>query len=79
MAGKKHRSRAKQYTSKGERRSSMKTPNRDQAQRLLNQVDALSKGKRIVMTFENPNKAETNKPFIRVMYDSKAPKGVILS
>ena len=73
------KSSGKQYVSKGERRSSMKTPNKDKAQRMLNQVNALAKGKRIVMTLENPNKAETNKPFIRVMYDAKTPKGQVLS
>ena len=69
----------KHYTSKGERRSSMKTPNKDKDQRMLNQVNALAKGKRIVVTMENPNKTETNKPFIRVMYDAKTPKGQVLS
>lgn len=55
----------KTYTSKGERRSSMKTPNRDPGQRLLNQMDALAKGKDVVFTIPNPNKNETNKPFIK--------------
>ena len=55
----------KTYTSKGERRSSMKTANRDPAQRLLNQMAALNKGKDVVFTIANPNKNETNKPFIR--------------
>ena len=56
----------KTYTSKGERRSSIKTRNKDSGQRLLNQMDALSKGKDVVFTMENPNKNETNKRFIKV-------------
>ena len=56
----------KTYTSKGERRSSMKTPNRDPGQRILNQMKALDKGKDVVFTMANPNKNETNKPFIKV-------------
>lgn len=67
----------KNYVSKGERRSSMKTPNKDKAQRMLNQVNALAKGKRIVMTLENPDKS--GPPFIRVMYDARTPKGQVLS
>ena len=66
----------KNYVSKGERRSSMKTPNKDKAQRMLNQVNALAKGKRVVMTLENPSK--NGPPFIRVMYDAKTPKGQVL-
>ena len=54
----------------------MKTPNKDKAQRLLNQVNALAKGKRVVMTIENPDK--NGPPFIRVMYDAKTPKGQVL-
>jgi len=35
--------------------------------RLINQLEAFSKGKRVMVTIPNPNvKAETNKPFIRV-------------
>ena len=71
----------KNYTSKGERRSSMSTRgvNVTAADRANRQMNALRKGKRIVMTIDNPNKAETNKPFIRVMYDAKTPKGQVLS
>ena len=57
--------------SKGERRSSMSTKNRDPGQRLLNQMDALEKGKDVVFTMPNPNKNETNKPFIRVKVSGK--------
>lgn len=53
-------------TSKGERRSSMSTKNRDSGQRVLNQIDALLKGKDVVFTIDNPNKTETNKRQIKV-------------
>jgi succinylglutamate desuccinylase len=36
------------------------------AQRVLNQLDAHQKGKRVMVTMANPNKTETNKRFIRV-------------
>ena len=64
MASKK--SSGNTFTSKGERRSSMKTKNTDPGQRLLNQMNALNKGKDVVFTMANPNKNETNKPFIKV-------------
>ena len=69
----------KNYTSKGERKSSISTRNTDPAQRLVNQRAAQARGKRVVYTVANPNKSETNKPFIRVMYDQKTPRGVVLS
>lgn len=59
-------SSGKNYTSKGERRSSAKTPNRDPGQKILNKMAALNKGKDVYFTMENPNKNETNKRFIRV-------------
>jgi hypothetical protein len=34
--------------------------------RVLNQLAAFRSGKRVMVTMENPNKAETNKRFIRV-------------
>lgn len=52
-------------TSKGERRSSIRTPNKDSGQRVLNQMNALAKGKDVVFTIENPNKNETNRKFIK--------------
>ena len=69
----------KNYTSKGERKSSISTKNTDPAQRLVNQRAAQARGKRVVYTVANPNKEQTNKPFIRVMYDQKTPRGVVLS
>jgi hypothetical protein len=35
-------------------------------ERLLNQLEAHKKGKRVVLTIRNPNKNETNKKFIKV-------------
>ena len=34
--------------------------------RLNNQVSAWRRGKKVMLTIHNPNKKETNKPFIRV-------------
>ena len=65
------RSSGKTYVSKGERRSSMKTPNKDKAQKMLNKMDALYKGKDVVFTMENPNKEETNRQFIKVRVNGK--------
>ena len=39
---------------------------RKSGQRLLNQRRAWLKGKNVVLTIENPNKNESDKPFIRV-------------
>ena len=39
---------------------------RNETTRLLNQLNSWSKGKRTMVTIENPNKNETNKRFIRV-------------
>lgn len=60
-----NKSSGKTYTSKSERRSSIRTKNVDPAKRLLNQMDALQKGKDIVLTMPNPNKNETNRKFIK--------------
>jgi hypothetical protein len=65
-------SKRSKYTSKGERSSmNRKVTNsirkdRPIGDRLLNQMKAWSKGKRTMVTIENPNKNETNKRFIRV-------------
>lgn len=48
--GKGKKASGKHYTSKGERRSSISTKNTDPAQRMLNQLHALMKGKNVVMT-----------------------------
>ena len=36
------------------------------AEKLLNKLDALGKGKRVMETIPNPDPTQTNKPFIRV-------------
>ena len=58
------------YTSKGESpnvsRRWLKLTRKDNDDRLFNQWDAFMKGKNVVLTIKNPNKNETNKPFIRV-------------
>jgi len=66
----KKKSRATQ-TSKGEIGNPMKTRLRHgdegyASQRITNQLKAHLKGKRVMLTIANPNKNETNKPFIRV-------------
>lgn len=38
----------------------------DSGQRIINQIDAYKKGKNVVVTIPNPNKNETNRPYIRV-------------
>jgi hypothetical protein len=67
------RSSGNHYTSKGERRnvakSTTKLGKRDYAnsmERLQNQYEAHSKGKRVMLTVANPNKNQTNMPFIKV-------------
>jgi hypothetical protein len=64
------KSSGKNYTSKGERRSSIgyrDTPE----QRMMNKLRALEQGKDVVFTIPNPNKNETNKPFIRQRISGK--------
>lgn len=64
------RSTRDSYTSKGERRNVsrrwLKLASKDRDDKLYNQWDAFVKGKNVVLTIKNPNKNETNKPFIRV-------------
>ena len=63
-----NKSSGKTYTSKGERRSSMKTPTKNSADKMLNKQAAWKKGSNPWVTIENPNKNEKDKPFIRVRY-----------
>lgn len=65
------KSSGKHEVSKGERRSSYGVKERDPAQKMLNKMKALEKGKDVVFTIENPNKNETNRPFIRMKIDGK--------
>jgi hypothetical protein len=71
----------KTYTSKGERKSSIGTKGVGVTpfEKMNRKMAAKEKGKRVVITVANPNAAETNKPFVRVMFDAKSPKGTILS
>ena len=60
-----------QYISKGQvptiNRKLRNAMRRDrQAERLIRQQEAFRKGKRTMVTIENPNKEETNKRFIKV-------------
>ena len=67
MAKKKSRDK---YTSKGVVGKTMKSrSNSDDdyaSRRLMNQQAAWQNGKNVVVTIQNPNKNETNKPFIKV-------------
>ena len=60
-------------TSKGERRSVSKSITKslridfiESGQRVVRQAEAFRKGKKVMVTMPNPNKHETNRPFIRV-------------
>ena len=53
-------------TSKGIHGGSLRTRTNDPAIRMMNQRKAFDAGKNVVVTIENPNKSQTNKPFIRV-------------
>ena len=55
------------------RRSSMRTRGFSvgAAEKLLNKLNALGKGKRVMETIPNPNPAQTNKPFIRIQAERK--------
>ena len=41
------------------------------AEKQLNKLNALSKGKRVMETLRNPNTAQTNKLFIRIQAERK--------
>lgn len=56
----------KHYTSKGERRSSVKTSSTDRAEKLINAQRAWLKGQNPWITIENPDKNDLGKRFIRV-------------
>lgn len=50
-----------QYVSKGEQGNRMKARTSTGMKRLLNQLDAWQKGKRVVLTVPNKNTEETNR------------------
>ena len=67
------RSSGNNYTSKGERPNTNNTvlkalriDYKTTMNRLNNQVKAWRRGKKVMLTVHNPNKKETNKPFIKV-------------
>lgn len=68
MAKKKQRSK---YTSKGQVKNVASDVSKavrneiDAIDRLINKLDAWSKGRRTMVTIENPNPNETNKRYIR--------------
>lgn len=68
------KSSGKNEVSKGERRSSMSTRGVGvtEADKMLRKLTALNKGQDVVITLENPNKNETNRPFIRHKVNGKA-------
>ena len=55
------------------RRSSMRTRGFavSGAQKFLNKLNALGKGKRVMELIPNPDPTQTNKPFIRVQMERK--------
>jgi hypothetical protein len=59
----------KKYVSKGLRVSHNGRIHADSAQRLAFKIAAWEKGQPVKLTVPNPNKSETNKPFIRVRAD----------
>lgn len=69
----KRRNTSESSTSKGERKSSMRTRGIgiNQAIKVNRKMDALRKGKDVVFTMSNPNKAETNKPYVKVRVSGK--------
>jgi hypothetical protein len=69
--GKGSKSSGKNYTSKGERKSSMSTKVKDPGQRMLNQIDALKKGKNIVWSLPNISKDGKVLPNTRVKVNGK--------
>lgn len=71
----------KTYHSKGERssvdRDVVKALRRDVplVERMIHKLDAWAKGRRTMVTVPNPNKQQTNKPFIRIEGNDPAAFG----
>lgn len=70
---KKRKSNRTKYTSYGihsnvaaNTRKALRRDYMASGERILNQQKAFKLGKNVMVTMENPNKLETNKPFIRV-------------
>ena len=70
--GRKKGGKSKGLVSKGERSNVAKDTRKlmrravTELQTDLNKQEAFRKGKRVMLTIPNPNKSESNKPFIRV-------------
>ena len=64
----------KNEVSKGERRSSIRTRGvgDTNADKMLRKLAALSQGKDVVITLANPDKTQTNRPFIRHKVSGKS-------
>lgn len=72
--GKGKKASGKHEVSKGERRSSMRTKGVGvtEADKMIRKINALKKGQDVTITIENPNKNETNRPFIKHKVRGKA-------
>lgn len=67
--GKGKKSSGKNYVSKGIVGTTKSRSKKDAdyaSRRIMNQLNAYMAGKNVVLTIPNPNKNETNKPFIKV-------------
>ena len=68
----KRKSKSDNYTSMGERRSVARRwtkamrLSRPSGDRITAQWEAFLKGKKVILTVKNPNKNQTNKPFIKI-------------
>jgi len=60
----------KTYTSKGERRSSMKTKSNSAGKKMMDKQQAWLNGSDPWITIPNPNKEETNRQFVRIRYSA---------
>jgi hypothetical protein len=83
------KSSGKNYTSSGLYRNvarkmtnSLRSEYLASGDRVANQLKAFRAGKRVVLTIENPNKEERNKPFIRVdashVWKNRSTEGFVI-
>lgn len=59
----------KKLVSKGTRVNQRLGLEKTSASKMINKIEAWAKGLPVMLTVANPNKSETNKPFIRVKAD----------
>lgn len=69
--GKGKKPSGKHYVSKGERRSSMKTGTKDPAQKMLNKIKALNKGKDVIWSLPNVDKDGKVHPNTKIRVSGK--------